>query len=527
MPQETIPRTRHHQDIYRPFYTSDVALVSYMVRLLSPEMGNICLEPSAGSGCFIDGLLAIERRLFVRAIELSPETANSLRDKYRDNDGVEVVEQDFLSPGMELFEDKTLFDRVIANPPYGGWQSHERRCQLKSQYPELYVRETYSLFLVRSLDKLKNGGRAVFIIPDTFLYLNLQRRLRERIFSNYMVESIDIFPSSVFPGVKFGYARLCIISILNRQPTASHGIRVRQVDSLAELISSKHAHEINQTSILNRDGTVVPLHGTGSYTEFIDHHDLRLGDIADCVTGIYSGADTKFLWRSEVNPRGSDKYRVVDPERICRLNVIPIDGVDGSDCFVPLLKGGGSRYIKDELWYLDWSKNAVRHYQTNPKARFQNSKYYFRSGIGFPMVSSGRATAALLPNSWLFDQSIVGVFPKESKHLGYLLAFLNSSICWALLRQINPSANNSAKYLRKIPIIMPTPARLDNINQEVGKYINALKAGCRDESIEEYLDNEVRATYQKFLAANNKGTNGSLFPNSHDIHRGKVYRKDH
>ena len=40
------------------------------------------------------------------------------------------------------------YDRIIANPLYGGWIDYDRRKQLKRLYPVLYVKETYSLFYI-------------------------------------------------------------------------------------------------------------------------------------------------------------------------------------------------------------------------------------------------------------------------------------------------------------------------------------------------------------------------------------------
>jgi hypothetical protein len=85
-------------------------------------------------------------------------------------------------------------------------------------------------------------------------------------------------------------------------------------------------------------------------------------------------------------------------------------------------------------------------------------------------------TAALLENR-LFDQSIVGVFPKYVRWSYYLLAFFNSPICNKLLRTINPSANNSANYIKKIPFIPPDEDALKIINEKISKIIATLKDG--------------------------------------------------
>jgi restriction endonuclease S subunit len=139
---------------------------------------------------------------------------------------------------------------------------------------------------------------------------------------------------------------------------------------------------------------------------------------------------------------------------------------------VPILRGGAASFVRPTHWYVDWSIEAVREYRRPGKnpARFQNAQFYFRNGIGVPMVSSGRLTAAILENR-LFDQGIVGVFPKDSALLRFLLGFLNTELATKLLRQINPTANNSANYLKRLPIIIPSGAELDNIDRLVEQAI--------------------------------------------------------
>ncbi len=496
-------KSARHRDVYRSFYTSDNGLVSYMVRLLDPENGDLCLEPSAGSGFFIDGLLATDKKLRIRAIDLSANAVAALKAKYGHDDNIEILNQDFLLSSGGLFDDALTFERIIANPPFGGWQEYKKRISLKVIFPDLYVRETYGLFVAQSLNRLSPNGRAVFILPETFLYLHLQKGLRRRILARHTINSIDIFPSAVFPGVNFGYAKLCIISIDNRRPAPDHIVKIRQCENLGELVSNAGRHyEIGQTSVLQRQEFTFPLNGHSPDTKLIDEATLCLGDVADCVTGIYTGADGKFLRRSHNNTRGIEKYRVIDLQKtVSHTNFYPnLKGFQNEKCFLPILKGGGIPYLKPVLWFIDWSADAVQDYKTNSKARFQNSDYYFRRGIGFPMVSSGRATASVIQDSWLFDQSVVGIFPKESKLFGFLLAFLNSSICWRLLRQINPSTNNSAKYLRRLPIVLPSSDQLSWFNNIVLSYLRKLESDPqRDTEIECSLDKAISCLYLEAL----------------------------
>lgn len=61
----------------------------------------------------------------------------------------------------------------------------------------------------------------------------------------------------------------------------------------------------------------------------------------------------------------------------------------------------------------------------------------------------------------VFDQSIVGIFPKESSKLYYILALMNSDAINNLIHAINPSANNSANYIKQLPYIEPSKKSLN------------------------------------------------------------------
>jgi hypothetical protein len=112
------------------------------------------------------------------------------------------------------------------------------------------------------------------------------------------------------------------------------------------------------------------------------------------------------------------------------------------------------------MWAVDWGTAAISHYKDDGKARFQNSDYYFREGIGVPMVTSTRINAFLLGRR-VFDQSVVGIFPRRREWLFPLLVLLNSDYATRLLKEaINPTANNSANYLKKLPLPNATAAEM-------------------------------------------------------------------
>lgn len=480
------------RDAFKSYYTKSDPIVKYMVQQLSLADGVSVLEPCAGDGVFVDALLNMTSDLAVDIYELNPDAVRMLKEKYERLSNIKIAETNVLLD-PDLFLVSSLggsYDRIIANPPYGGWVGYDERKALKKIYPLDYVKETYTLFLYLCLKLLKTDGVLVFIIPDTFLNLHMHSKLREAILKESLIREICLFPSSFFPGVNFGYANLCIISLQKAAEVAKCDDNYFEVirglrNPKDFLILSEGIREPFKRSIFrqgdvykNVDHALFVAENTDVST-LINSNALTVTDIADCVTGFYSGNDKKYLRAASQGVRNGKKYQIIDRDLISReygktLNIL--EGITEPGHFVPIVKGGSIKYFKPDLWFMDWGIEAVSNYKSDKKARFQNASYYFRSGIGVPMVSSTMISAAMLDDR-LFDQSIVGVFPRDERWLYYLLGFFNTPTCNRLIRTINPSANNPANYIKKVPIIEPSRSTFLNVCDLVREILAQCKQG--------------------------------------------------
>ena len=107
----------------------------------------------------------------------------------------------------------------------------------------------------------------------------------------------------------------------------------------------------------------------------------------------------------------------------------------------------------------------------------------------------------------IFDQSVVGIFPKRREWIFPLLVILNSRFATKLLKEgINPTANNSANYLKKLPL----PKLIDSELRELGalgRLIAKKRArSLSTESEERSADELVAAYYQRETSATTQHT---------------------
>ncbi|HMQ46929.1 MAG TPA: N-6 DNA methylase [Saprospiraceae bacterium] len=494
---------------YQAFYTKSTPIVDYMVSKLSLKPSDNIFEPCGGDGVFVEAILNENELAHIDICELNAASVGILNEKFSHFLNVNIRACDTLLDAELDFNScfGGYYDKIIANPPYGAWQDYSKRAVLKKLYPGLYTKESYGLFLYRCIQLLKEDGILSFIIPDTFLNLHRHKALRKHILTNTQIVELALFPSSFFPGVNFGYANLSIVTLKKKSDIKScmnNAFSVINGFEEAGQLNDLNNHHLKTFTFKQEDVFKNPDHAfliaeNSNISQLINHSKLKIGDIADCVTGFYSGDDKRFL--QVINPelKNGKNYNLVNPDLIYRNyknNPEILNGLNGDKYFLPIVKGGNTKYLKPESWFMNWSKESVQHYKTDKKSRFQNPKYYFKFGIGVPMISSSSITASLIENK-LFDQSIVGIFPKDERLTYYLLAFFNAPTCNKLIRTINPSANNPANYIKKIPVIIPEKSVLDWITNRTKEIVDAIKqSGVYDEKKEAEIWGVIAEIYK-------------------------------
>jgi hypothetical protein len=476
-----------------------------MVSLLKLKGSERILEPCAGDGVFIEPIIKSCPNVKIDAYELNDNSYSNLLVKYSEIENIKVKKTDTLTDVdlQFLCSMGGGYDAIIANPPYGAWRDQIERKKLKKSYNGIYAKESYSLFLYRCIEALNDNGRLAFIIPDTYLNLHMHKDIRNYILTHTKIQEISLFPSSYFPGVNFGYANLSIISLekcLNQKAILENEFSIikgfNKVEELGSDNKNLQTITLKQKDVLNSPDHSFITNGNKPLVDCISLAKLKIGDICDCVTGFYSGNDKEFLKVRDKTIRNSKKYETVNLDLVeFNYDANVVDGIKSNKEYVPIVKGGNRKYFKPDEWFMKWTAERVDFFKGDKKARYQNSSYYFRKGIGVPMVSSSSITGALIENR-LFDQSIVGIFPKDLSLLHYLLAFFNSPTCNKLIRTINSSTNNSSNYIKKIPFIMPDDKMLVKVNERIDLIIGDCKRkGNYNQDLEELNNNDIKAMY--------------------------------
>ena len=138
--------------------------------------------------------------------------------------------------------------------------------------------------------------------------------------------------------------------------------------------------------------------------------------------------------------------------------------------WVPIAKGGSFR-----RWYgniedvIDWSFEARQEYKNNPVARIQDEYLWYRTGITWNLICSGKSGTGfrILPKDYLFNKAAPTIVMKYENidMTNYILAYLNTRVVHSIMNLMNPTFNTNIAevFTLKLRAQDSLKAKIDNI----------------------------------------------------------------
>lgn len=468
--------TKPKSEALQAYYTDAEELNDLMISLLGDVSNKTVLEPCVGKGAFIRPLVDVASRIDAVDIDIEHvEEVGSLKSEslhVHHGDFIDHFVSDDMFSSLQL-EDE--YDALICNPPYGLKFSIEYRKKIKKRFPDVYARESYGLFMTFGISALGNGGRFVFIVPDTFLTSKNHTPLRRFLERNANITHLVQFNSSRFETVNFGYGSMCIIAgnrARSGQRSSVSWLDLRESNDAMHLSLFAEGDSQDASALTNSVETGWTVKGDDSLKFRCE--TKTLGELAECRTGIYTGDNARFCgFDAQQPPRRTNGHPIDWLKTLVDRPLTEEEkqhGISNGRRYVPFIRGGHRLPYEKTASALDWGEDAVRYYREDKKARLQNATFYFRRGLAVPMVTSGRLSASAFDGA-VFDQGVVGVFPKEEGLYDFLLIFLNSDHATELKKSINSTANNSANYIKRITVPIPNEKQLSAASQLVRSWM--------------------------------------------------------
>jgi len=177
------------------------------------------------------------------------------------------------------------FDVIATNPPWGVHFSKVDSEKLKKLYPTISSLESFSYFLKKSIDLLREDGTLSFILPESILNVKTHKDIREIILKNTQIEKI-VYLNRVFKNVFTPVIRLDLK-------------KDNQIKDNKVKIEKDKKYKVEQSCWLNNQDYVFNIHASSFDTEIIDKvykiKHTTLQNKADWALGIVTGSNKQFI----------------------------------------------------------------------------------------------------------------------------------------------------------------------------------------------------------------------------------------
>ena len=455
------------------------------------------LDPCVGPGVFVQKLLE-------NGVNSDQITAFDINSEFKNK--IESYNINFKAKDtlLHIYPDSyNEFDFIIGNPPYLNKAStyvRENRAKLKKIYGKIHAHETYAMFIVNNIWRLKNGGKLGFITSDSFLTLSTHTRLRKFILKNCKIDEILLAPKDLFSNQNVSTSPVLIfltkcVGKENRAQRQENIMRIiPRVENEDDFKNPKTINKFKQEKY-----HLLPfnLFFTDVEEEIISlfENSPRLEKYIKGYIGMHTHNNLKYIAaiegteladifrkKNEKISNSEKKYKIISKESVM------------SEKWKPYLKrGGADQYYRPMMEALDWNEKSIPIYDIPENVPFEER------GIVISGVSS-RLAARYMPKGCYWDSNkAIGFIIKDSSiSIEYALGLLNSSLYNYLAKGIINNTNSiQITGIHALPFILPELETQKNIEQLVKLIIRKKKRNLSYNYIDEQkkIDNLIYEMY--------------------------------
>lgn len=400
------------------YYTPD-KISKFVAEWAVRSPSDTVLEPGCGDGSFLCAISAKLKELGASAeqikqnaigVELGCNEAIKSK-KY----GTTVICNDFFTYYEGNIDDKIKFDVILGNPPFIRYQNFNDEYRKiafslmnKHGFHPNRLTNIWLPFLVLSCKALKQGGRVGMVIPAELFQVDYAAEARQFLSTYFDNLTIVTFKRLVFDDIQQE-----VVLLLGERKGEKQGIRVVELDGLADLINQGHdclkKAEIKQLD--HSKDKWVKYYLSNEELDLIKHlnSDARISNATDLFevnVGLVSGENDFFV----VNQKVVEEYHLQDSvepiiSRSDQLKGVRLTDVDYSTLvelgkkvfFFALENIDVEGLTEEQLRYIRWGES--KGFNQNYKCRIRPKWYH--------VAQTWHADAFLIRQAHLYPRMIL------------------------------------------------------------------------------------------------------------------------
>lgn len=339
------------------------------------------------------------------------------------------------------------YETVVTNPPYMNKFDKKLKKYLRNNYKD-YSKDLFSVFIYHNMHLLRDGGYSGYMTPLVWMFIKSYEPLRKDIIDKTNINSLIQMEYSAFEE-----ATVPINTFILKKSDEKSGTYLRlsnfkggmavQEQKVLEAIADpevKYLYHADQYNFDKIPGSPIAYWASRKVYD-IFKFNYNVGEINPPRFGMSTSDNKRFVrfW-TEI---GYDNFSL--PARKYEL-------VRHDKKWYPYNDGGQFR-----KWYgnnynvVNWNKDGLE-IKKSKRAAIRNKKYYFRPGITWTAISSGRLSVRLFDAGFLFSSAGFCIFGLEKRK--YFLGLLNSVVSRSLLKILSPTINFNVGDIARIPVKM-------------------------------------------------------------------------
>jgi adenine-specific DNA-methyltransferase len=343
-PETELERLSTREQRYRigQFFTPDpiAELMADAVRASDPDT---VLDPGVGGGVLLraigDGPRLFGLDIDATATELAAESVGGEH---------EIVEGDFLDAEYWPLSE-TMFDAVIANPPYVRHHNLSPEHKLLARHYSARfglkvssLSGSYVYFFLEAILRLKEGGRLVFITPTEFLDVRYGQAVKEALLAHCEIDEILVLEMDelAFEGVLTTSA----ITVATRRESPSRRLRLVEGTLNGSVQRGRDVELSAETAPTAMPWTPLLPSRAERIAPLLDGRTAKLGDYCRVRRGIATGDNSFFvLTRAEVEGWGIEARFLVPV--VLGAKDLPTEGPLDADFHTARIDAGARGFL--------------------------------------------------------------------------------------------------------------------------------------------------------------------------------------
>ena len=342
------------------------------------------------------------------------------------------------------------YDVVVANPPYMGSKNMNKWLGdwIKKHYKNVKG-DLFSCFMVRNVDMGTEHAQLGFMTPYVWMFIGTYEKLRKFVIQQNTITSLIQLEYSGFSGAT---VPICTFTLQKGYCPGYRGGYVRLSDFVGadqqapralEALANPHCgwfYRVDASDFEAIPGSPIAYWANEKILAHFKF-DKSLSSYTEPRQGFATGDNGRFL-RNWWEPSFSKS-------NLCGT-------LDRGRKWHPCNKGGSFRkwYGNNEL-VVNWA-NDGDEMKSSMGSVIRNPQYYFRKGMTWGTISSGKLSMRFSPEGFLFESKGSVCFPLNEEDLYLHLALANACTTIPFLEILCPTLDFHEGPIGEIPTVLPS-----------------------------------------------------------------------